>query len=278
MKLSLFLFAGLFTKSARGMPTGPPPDDDPDPDPTACIDGGCTDDVTLKHRLGNYTADSDFDYDAMPISIIAQNGVTVTFEIAHQWGNINLDNFFVEYMLPQGGHVCRNTENFLDETCLQITARCMKNNHVAVVTLTAVDPLIVSTVDSPADILPKGCCDAAVEGDLNGNAVKYVFELHCDPKACSVENSNCPSGQKFTSGFLPDTLLARGKKCLFSEQCVDCCCNTNGATNGNGAQTCNPDPNDNSNAGKKCCDYALYTSTFPYGEACRAGGIGGAEN
>jgi hypothetical protein len=273
MKLSLFLFAGLFTKSARGMPTGPPPDDD-DPDPTACFDRGCTDDVTLKHRLGNYTADSDFDYDAMPISIIAQNGVNVTFEIAHQWGNINLDNFFVEYMSPQGGHVCRNTENFLDETCLQITARCMKNNHVAVVTLTAVDELIASADDGP-DPLPKGCCGAVDENQvLTGNAVKYVFELHCDPKACSVENGSCPSEQKFTSGFLPDTLLNNGGKCLFDEQCDECCCNTNGGSNGEGAQTC-VNPGNGQNSNKKCCSFETYTSTFPYGEACRAAGVSG---
>jgi hypothetical protein len=72
--------------------------------------------------------------------------VTVTFETAHQWGDINLDHFFVQYKALMGGHVCRKTtDNFSnDGTWVPITAKCM-SNHVAAVTLTAVDPSIISS-------------------------------------------------------------------------------------------------------------------------------------
>jgi hypothetical protein len=57
------------------------------------------------------------------------------------------------------------------------------SNHVAVVTLTAVDPLI--SASTTRDGIPRTCC-AANEILLadEDNVVKYVFELHCDPKDC----------------------------------------------------------------------------------------------
>jgi hypothetical protein len=177
-----------------------PPTTNPDPTPTnnqpssnpasnqpsdegdnpLCIGGGCTADVTLKRWLGSRN-----DYDYMPISIISQDGGTVTFEIAHQWGNIHLDHFFVQYNAPGGGHVCHKTDNFTDDgTCVLITAKCM-SNHVAAITLTAVDPLVYSTTtDDPG--IPRACCDAYgidLASD-DKNVVKYVFELHCDPEEC----------------------------------------------------------------------------------------------
>jgi hypothetical protein len=261
--------------SPSSSPVTAPIASDEDDEPTTCIGGGCTDDVTLKRRLGSYNATSTVDYDDMPISIISQNGETVTFEISHQWGDIELDNFFAQYMLPQGGHVCRNTNDFEEGTCVQITARCMKNNHVAVVTLTAVDPEIESTADGPSDPLPKGCCGAVNENQvLTGNVVKYIFELRCDPKDCCVENSSCPNEQKFASGFLPaDSHLEKnGESCLFNEQCASCCCNTNGGSQGQGAQKCVSPGNGGDASEKKCCPFETYASTFPFGEACRAGG------
>jgi hypothetical protein len=126
------------------------------------------------------------------------------------------------------------------------------------------------TADGP-DLLPKGCCGAAVENELTGNAVKYIFELHCDPKDCGPtnENSECanshPQYQKFTSGVVSTPLLENGEKCLFSEQCEMCCCNTKGQ--GPAAQTC-VNPGSTIATGNKCCPYALYTSTFPFGEDC----------
>jgi hypothetical protein len=178
MKLSLVLFSGfLFTTSAAGEGRRALKNKS---DSSKCkaaqplVGEGCTaDDVTLKRRLDNAISTVDYG-DSMPIS--------VTFEIAHHWGDFSLDHFFVPHNSPLGGYVCHKTDDFADDgSCVPITAQCMENNndHVATVTLTAVD--LPTTTDGPE--IPQACCGAVGIVAIN-NVVKYVFELQCDPACC----------------------------------------------------------------------------------------------
>jgi hypothetical protein len=255
MKLSYILFAGLFTRGTPNMPT--------------CLDGGCTNDVTLKHQLGSWNGPLVDNWDNLPINIISQDGTTVTFEVSHEWGALELNNFFVQYYsASEGLQTCDHTNNFPDGSCVRITAQCMQGNNVAVVTLTAVDPVILDTSPDNPEI-PLDCC--AMLDDIpvpsthfaNSFAVKYVFELKCNPGGdCgpAVSNGNCAAAplQTFVGGILPVSLYADNAGCRFSEECANCCCDSTGVGSVCCAATGDP----------VCCSYATYTSTFPYGGAC----------
>jgi hypothetical protein len=307
MKLSWVFFAGLFTKSAivgavpSGSPGGGPgtpgggpgtpgggpgtpgggpgtpgggpgtpgggPGTPGPPVYPSCLGGGCTDDVTLQYQLGSYTGPLVDDYDDIPVSIISQDGDTVTFEISHQWGNLTLDKFFVQYYSPHNGglQVCHKaTEDFVTGACLRITASCITSNHVAPITITVVDDDLYATTDGPD--LPQACCDDFVISE-DHHVVKYIFKLQCDPKDCESD-SHC--GKTFTPDVIVGDPLPNGSKCQFSEQCESCCCNTKGIS---GAEVCaipNPNPIPNE---LNCCPYALYSSTWPnYGEDCPKSG------
>jgi hypothetical protein len=167
-----------------------------------CTAGGCTEDVHLQRQHGLY-AHGVLNYTEKPISILSQDGRTVDFVINHQWGDVELDHFFVEYNSPGWGHVCLGFDNFTDDgQCVPpITAKCIRANSVASVTLTTIDysahlypDWTQSALNGRPDI-PKRCCGYEGDGisrDLidNDHVAKYVFNLHCLPEHCPLPSSS----------------------------------------------------------------------------------------
>jgi hypothetical protein len=185
--------------SAAPSPSGGVTSDDDD-DTDNC-NGGCTDDVHLQRQKGRY-AHGLLDYEEKPISILSQDGRTVTFEIKHQWGDIDLDHFFVEYNSPGWGHVCLGFDNFTDDgQCVAITAKCIKANSVASVTLTTIEYSAAMNPEwslpeyQTRPDIPKTCCDyegGGISRDLSDNdhVAQYVFNLHCLPLHCPLPSSS----------------------------------------------------------------------------------------
>jgi hypothetical protein len=180
--------------------------------------GGCTEDVHLQRQSGRY-AHGFLNYTEKPISILSQDGRTVTFEIKHEWGNITLDHFFVEYNSPGWGHACLGFDNFTDDgQCVPITAKCIRANSVASVTLTTIDYSAAMNPEWSLDALtsrpdiPKTCCGYEGDGisrDLidNDHVAQYVFKLHCLPVDCTLPASSSASPSAVLS--LLDSLLEK---------------------------------------------------------------------
>jgi hypothetical protein len=195
--------ANHYYHQTTGYPIGGGPHHNPsgvDPDPfDTCGLGGCFDDVKLNYQLGQYVQNTTVNYDNRPISIISQDNETVTFEIAHQWGDICLDDFFVQYHQPLNGlAVCHNEDDF-EGGCMRITAGCTTDNFAAplsVVTLTAVDRKIwpgkdvLTTEDEPT---PPACCDYDAAPDHH--TVQYIFTVYCIPNLCDPGPA-CSCGDK----------------------------------------------------------------------------------
>jgi hypothetical protein len=253
--------------SEGNRPTDPPT---VAPEPVTCIGRGSTEGIILNHQLGKYST-TEVDYDDMPISILSQNNGTVTFEVKNDWGDNHLDHIFVEYLAPEGfpRFECLVENNVAPGQCVKHTAKCMRGNSVAVVTITAVDRDILVTADTPD--VPRACCAANGIDLTEKSVVKYVFELQCLPTNCDapVINTECLAPQQqFVEGVLLFPLKLNGANkqgdtsppCRFNEECESCCCNTQGQE---GAATACSEAVD-----QNCCSYATYISTYPYGTAC----------